>query len=264
MTNDDFEKAVIQKSYEKPVVVDFWAPWCGPCRTLGPIIEQLAAAQSARWELVKINTEEAKEIAQTYRIMSIPNVKLFYEGKPIAEFTGALPKQHIMKWLDEHIPSEAGKALRVILAAEADQAVETTKQQLEEFIKVYPDYTEAKVILAEYSLYEAPERALSLMENIKLGDDFYNRSEDFRMIARLMMIELDEQNPVARELALSRTALKNGFLEPAITHLLEAVALDKQFEQELPRKSVIALFRTLGNEHELTKKYRRKFDRMLY
>ena len=264
MTEIEFEKEVIQKSYEKPVVVDFWASWCGPCRTLGPVIEQLALEQSARWDLVKVNTEDSSTIAKTYQIMSIPNVKLFYQGKPIAEFSGALPRQHILKWLEEHIPSPALKLLHQILEAEADQSVETTIQQLEDYIEVHPTIKEARVVLSEYVLYESPMKALSLIENIKLGDDFYERAEDLRVIANLMIRELSATSSVETSLDQARTALKHGLLEPGINHLIEAVGYDKHFANDLPRRSVVALFRIWGSQHELTKKYRRRFDMMLY
>jgi thioredoxin len=101
----DFNKDVIEKSYEQPVVVDFWAPWCGPCRILGPTIEQLAEEQKDKWTLVKVNTEEEYDVAVQYRIQSIPNVKMFHEGEVIAEFAGALPRPQILAWLEEHLPN---------------------------------------------------------------------------------------------------------------------------------------------------------------
>ena len=81
---------VLARSHDKPVLVDFWAPWCGPCRVLGPTLEKLAGEQSDRWELVKVNTEEDQELAHKYNIRSIPNVKLFHKGEEVAEFVGAL------------------------------------------------------------------------------------------------------------------------------------------------------------------------------
>ena len=87
----NFQAEVIEKSHKMPVVVDFWASWCGPCRVLGPTIEALAEEQSDRWALVKVNTEEEQALAAEYQIRSIPNVKMFHKGRVIAEFAGALP-----------------------------------------------------------------------------------------------------------------------------------------------------------------------------
>lgn len=99
-----FQEAVIEASHRKPVLVDFWAPWCGPCRVLGPTLKKLAKESNGAWRLVKINTDSFQELSRQYRIQSIPAVKLFYQGKVIAEFVGALPETSVRRWLDEHLP----------------------------------------------------------------------------------------------------------------------------------------------------------------
>lgn len=102
-----FQEAVIEASHRKPVLVDFWAPWCGPCRVLGPTLKKLAQESKGAWRLVKINTDSFQELSRQYRIQSIPAVKLFYQGEIVGEFVGALPEASLRRWLAEHLPVTA-------------------------------------------------------------------------------------------------------------------------------------------------------------
>ena len=102
---DRFQTEVIEKSHDKPVVVDFWAPWCGPCRALGPTIEGLARASGGRWRLVKINADAHPALMQRFGVRGIPAVKMFVGGAVVAEFTGALPEPEVRRWLDAHLPA---------------------------------------------------------------------------------------------------------------------------------------------------------------
>ena len=101
---DNFDQQVLERSRELPVLVDFWAAWCGPCRVLGPVLEAMASQTDGRWELAKVDTETHQDVAARYGIRSIPAVKLFVDGEVVDEFVGALPEPQIRAWLERLLP----------------------------------------------------------------------------------------------------------------------------------------------------------------
>lgn len=260
----NFQTSVLDRSQEVPVVVDFWASWCGPCKVLGPTIEQLASEANDAWELVKISTEVHPDLAKTYDIVSIPAVKMFHKGEIVAEFFGALPRQQILKWLEEHLPSEVKEVYRDILQLlETDP--QTGKEALKEFVAQNPQMAEAKMILVKQLIFSEPELAQSLLAEISFNPAQIDKKEDIKILLQLMNEALAGQSPVAQKLSAAQIAMQNLDLEAAIKLLVEAVVIDKKYMDDLPRKACIAFFRThWGHSHPLTKKYRISFDMALY
>ncbi len=259
----DFQQQVLERSYEIPVVVDFWAPWCGPCRILGPVIEQLAGEQSGRWELVKLNTEEEPGIAQDYQIRSIPNVKLFHRGRVVAEFAGALGKTAIEKWLDEHLPDERQDQVHALL--EQLEAGEDAAAQLLSFFDAQPDLLDGRLPLAQHLLFTEPAKALQVVAPIPMHHPLHEAAEDIRTLASLLELQPETNaSPAAPLMQEAAAAARSQDLETAIQKIIAATTADRQFHDELPRKAAIALFRTLGPHHPLTKNYRWRFDMALY
>src|SRR5690625_7377564 len=143
-------------------MVDFWAPWCGPCRALGPVLEKLATEEDVGWSLVKVNTDQHPEISQRFGIRGIPAVKMFVGGEVVDEFTGALPEYAVRQWLEKAIPSEATRkvdeAARMIDSGDESAA----GALLEGLLKEAVADPQAKVLLARVLAFEDPDRAASL------------------------------------------------------------------------------------------------------
>lgn len=260
----DFQASVINKSQEVPVVVDFWASWCGPCRVLGPTIEQLASEAAGEWELVKISTEVHPDLAKAYDIVSIPAVKMFYKGEIVGEFNGALSRQQIIKWLAEYLPSEAKEAfqaIKVLLESDPQTAIESLKV----FVAQNPQMEEAKMLLVQQLIFTEPETATKLFEEIPLKLAQIDKRDDIKILLLLMQEAFVEDSPVVNKLKAAQIAIQNEDLEAAIKLLVEAVVIDKKYKDDFPRKACIAFFRTLwGHSHPLTKKHRISFDMALY
>jgi putative thioredoxin len=236
-TDATFERDVIQRSHEHPVVVDFWAEWCGPCRMLGPVIERAVEMREGEVELVKVDTDANPRVAQAFGIQSIPAVKAFKDGKVVDEFVGALPPAQVERFLDRIVPSEADAL--VASGTEAD---------LRRALALDPGRTDATVALA---------RLVDRMEALALLANVAGSFEADGLAARLRL----EEDP---ELRAAFEALDAGETERGLDGLIGAIPASDGERREDLRRAVVGVLDALGVEHPLARESRRKLATALY
>jgi len=264
MDKATFEREVLSKSHQQPILVDFWAPWCGPCRVLGPIIEELAEEAHDKWKLVKVNVDESQEVASQYGVMSIPTVILFHQGKLVDQFAGALPRIQIQQWLSDRLPDARKDELNAIYARLQGGMYEKAVQELEEFVQHNPDVFEAKLWLAGQIVTEDVDRAEELIEEIKIGHKLYEDAEDIRNLIAWMKCEDGGNTKLHEKIVQAREAYKARRIDDALSLLIESIMIDKSYCKEIARRACIAIFHQLGEAHEITHKFRPRFNMALY
>jgi len=257
VTEADFEARVLEASLDVPVLLDCWAPWCGPCRSLGPVLEKLAKAYNGRFLLAKINTDEAPNISAALRIRSIPLVVLFAGGRPVDQFVGALPEGQIRQFLDKHLANfaPAGSPVDEMrkAAAETPDAAEA-EAILQEALAVEPGHAEATADLADRLVARgALDEATKLLERVPAAE----RKD--RHAALLKRIELAKNRPQGDPKVLLERIAKNakdfearfnlaallvhdGDFNAAFDQLLEVVMRDKGEARERARKQLVEWF----------------------
>ncbi|MDZ7268542.1 MAG: thioredoxin [candidate division KSB1 bacterium] len=266
VTYETFQKEVVAASHQTPVLVDFWAEWCGPCRILGPVLEKLAREAQGKWRLVKINTDREPELAQQFRIQGIPAVKLFFEGKVIAEFVGALPEREVRRWLEQNLPSAAKRELESARAALQSGDHTTARQRLESVLQSDPQNVEARVLLAGLWVATDLDKACQLVHDLPEGTPFSNKIEAIQTLHRLSHLPASGGEPAAdwelyrRGIAAFRTGNYAGALEAWI----ELVGRNRRLDDDGARKACVAVFTLLGSEHPITQAYHRRFTSALY
>jgi putative thioredoxin len=262
----NFQKDVIEKSYVKPVLVDFWAEWCAPCRMLGPIIEKLAEENRDDWELVKVDTDNNQEIAMQYGVRGIPNVKLFRNGKVINEFTGALPEPAIKEWLKKSIPSKFAEQIEHAKILLDRGNITDAKIILEDVHKGDINNNEVKVLLAKIFLFEDQKEALRLTKNVDGNLSNIELAEAISILAELLNRDKNSfpDSDVKEEYLSAIEDIREKDFNTALTKFIDVIRSDRNYDNDGARKACIAIFKYLGEEHEITLKHRRDFGRALY
>lgn len=272
---EDFQKEVLQASNSVPVVVDFWAEWCGPCRQLGPVIEKLANEADGAWKLVKVDTDRHQDIAIQFNVRGIPSVKMIYQGDVIAEFTGAQPETRIRKWLEENLPEGVAGSdewKNEVKAALGEGNRQTALQKVEQVAEdgEGSQSDDLKVKLALLLLPRHLNRAEELLEKVENKLEYDIEFEAFETIKHLKALKKDkaewpENGGKVRELyEQGIEALFNEEFENGIENFIEILSIDREFDDDGARKACVSIFTILSEEHPLTIKFRRRFSMMLY
>ena len=273
----DFQTKVLDRSASVPVVVDFWAPWCAPCRMLGPILEAEIAALAGRVVLVKVNTDENPELSQQFGVQGIPAVKGFRDGKVVAEFVGAVPRPQIQKFLKVLAPPQTAAALEAgeaaLRAGRADEAEQKLRPLVDDaevgsrarlaLVKALiaaRKVSEARAEMARIDERSAEALAIPTLERQLAFEDeatAYGGEEKARAAV--------DANPkdVEARYALASALAARGQPREALEHFLEVVSRNRKWKDDGARLAMLALFDQLGGEHELTQEFRRRLQIVL-
>ena len=271
ISGDDFGVAVVQRSQEVPVIVDFWAEWCGPCKTLGPLLERLTEEYQGAFELVKIDVDQNQQLAAEFSVQSIPTVIAFRHGMPVSRFSGAVPEHGLRQWITEILPSEL--ELRVDEARDLALAgnLEAAEQIFREVLAEQGDHLEAGTGLASLRLAAGdPEESLIILGKLAPTAEVERLQSAARMatsrgddIGGLEATLAEDPASNGARINLAKALAAANEFEPALDHYLHVVRSKGEGTDDA-RLGMLDIFGVLGDEHPLTATYRRQLASALF
>ena len=267
----EFGAAVLQRSHDLPVVVDFWAEWCGPCKTLGPALEKVANDYNGAFELVKVDVDQNQQLSQQFGVQSIPTVVAFKNGAPVSQFTGAIPEPQIRAFVDSLLPTEIDLMVERArdLALEGDEAA--ASQVFSEVLEQVPDHTDAGTGLAALLIARGEtEQALIILGRLPRSSEVERLEAAARVTAAQGMDvpELEarlaaDPDDASVRIELAQALAANGEHEAGLDHLLAVVQGRGELIEEA-RQAMIDIFGLLGPDHPLTVSYRKALANELF
>ena len=273
-----FQGLVVDGSYRVPVLVDFWADWCGPCRTLAPVLEKLADEFQGRFLVVKVDTDREQEVASQFGIRSLPTVKLFKDGVVVDEFMGVQPESRVRAMLERFVSRESDDARAQAQTLRENGQLTQARSLLEEAHagdpdaqRVIPDLANVLIDLGE--LTQAKNLLDSTPRSAKSDDEMRTA------MVRLAFAQVAETSPSVDELSqaieneprdcesryqLGALHVGRGECEAALEQFIEILRIDRAFRDDAGREGLLSVFEMLGNDHPLVGRYRARMSSLLY
>ncbi|WP_354677585.1 thioredoxin [Cupriavidus plantarum] len=272
VTLQNFEAEVIELSRQVPVLVDFWAPWCGPCRTLGPMLEKLEAEAGGAWRLAKVNVDENQQLAAHFGVRSIPHVVAFVDGEAVDQFTGVLPESGLREFLERLSPNPADLALlearQLLEAGDRDGARAAFQAALAydpgaddvrlAYISFLLDGNAIAEAEAEFERLSPKAPQLDAYAALRTRIDAMQNVSDLPDAGTLTARVEAAPTDLAARLDLARVLIARREYEGALAQLLEIVRRDRAFEDDAGRKTMLSVFEMLADQPDIVSRWRRQ------
>jgi putative thioredoxin len=259
----DFEQVVIANSKQIPIVVDFWAPWCGPCRTLGPTLERLANEGNGSWLLVKVNVDNNQRLSQSFGVQGIPAVKAFKDGKIIDQFTGALPESQIKAWLKKFVADPSANIVNQLneLATQNPQA---GRQAYAAYLSEQPHNHAARLAYGLLLMRLNDSESTTEFAKISAGSEQYESAQAWLTLARAVQEAMIVGTGIEEQYNATVRAFAQADYATAIEGLLDIIRINRSWRDDAARKTLLALLTALGNTHPLVPQARRDLAAALF
>lgn len=268
VTEGDFEYQVLAYSQQMPVVVDFWAEWCIPCRTLGPLLEKIAGEWSGAFRLAKVDVDANPNLAMQYKVHSIPAVKAFKDGKVVSEFTGLIPEPRIREFIRSLVPSEIDLALE-----KADNLYKLNQwgkaeQAYRDVLAKNSEHPAARLGLVKTLLMQGDSgEALPILQNFPASREFNTAQSLLPLASALEDLNgglSSSEDPLDAAFYRSLRLVERGNIPAALDGLLDILRENKRYRGGEARKVFLGLLELLGNEDPLTREYRQELSAVLF